>query len=88
MNHTNRSPSTSPPSRIPMSQLWAILKPWRVWLALVAISVLLGALLELVPPLLMKHIVDEHLTLGRTEGLLFIAVLYLGPPGPCKPWGF
>src|SRR5688500_5855991 len=51
---THTSLSTSPPQhgRIPLSELWAMLTPWRGWLALVGVSVLLGAGLELVPPLL------------------------------------
>ena len=35
--------------------------PWRWSLTLVSVSVLLGAVLELAPPLLVKQIVDEHL---------------------------
>ena len=54
-----------------------MLKPWRWSLTLVGVSVLLGAVLELAPPLLVKQIVDEHLKLGRSEGLLWIAALYL-----------
>ena len=34
-------------------------------LALVGVSVLLGAVLELAPPLLVQQIVDAHLALGR-----------------------
>jgi ATP-binding cassette subfamily B protein len=68
--------------------LWAILKPWRGWLALVGVSVLLGAALELVPPLLMKRIVDEQLALGRSDGLLLIATLYLGATAAVQVTGF
>ncbi|MBQ10951.1 MAG: multidrug ABC transporter ATP-binding protein, partial [Planctomyces sp.] len=60
-----------------MGQIWAILKPRRWLLTLVCLSVLAGALLELAPPLLLKNIVDDQLVLGRPEGLLFLAVLYL-----------
>ena len=71
-----------------LSQLWAMLKPWRWWLALVGVSVLLGAVLELVPPLLVQQIVDEHLALGRSEGLLWIAALYLGATAAVQGMGF
>jgi len=71
-----------------LSQLWIMLKPWRWWLALVGVSVLLGAVLELAPPLLVKQIVDEHLKLGRSEGLLFIAALYLGSTAAVQAMGF
>ena len=57
-------------------------------LALVGVSVLLGALLELVPPLLVKRIVDEHLALGRSEGLLWIAILSLGATAAVQGMGF
>jgi ATP-binding cassette subfamily B protein len=65
-----------------------MLKPWRWSLTLVGVSVLLGAVLELVPPLLVKQIVDEHLKLGRSEGLLWIAALYLGATAAVQGMGF
>ncbi len=88
MNHTSTSTSTQQQGGITLSQLWAMLKPWRWWLALVGVSVLLGAVLELVPPLLVKKIVDEHLALGRSEGLLWIAALYLGATAAVQVMGF
>ena len=63
-----------------------IAKRW--WLALVGVSVLLAALLELAPPLLVQRIVDEHLALGRSQGLLGIAVLYLGALAAVQALGF
>ena len=69
---------------ITLSKLWAMLTPWRWWLALVGVSVFLGAVLELAPPLLVKQIVDEHLALGRSEGLLWIAACTWVPPRPCR----
>jgi ATP-binding cassette subfamily B multidrug efflux pump len=65
-----------------------MLTPWRGWLALVGLSVLLGAVLELVPPLLVKQIVDEHLARGRSQGLLWIAALYLGATSAVQAMGF
>jgi ATP-binding cassette subfamily B multidrug efflux pump len=65
-----------------------MLTPWRGWLALVGLSVLLGAVLELVPPLLVKQIVDEHLARGRSHGLLWIAALYLGATAAVQAMGF
>jgi ATP-binding cassette, subfamily B, multidrug efflux pump len=65
-----------------------MLTPWRAWLALVGVSVLLGAVLELVPPLLVQQIVDAHLALGRPEGLLRIAALYLGATAAVQAMGF
>jgi ATP-binding cassette subfamily B multidrug efflux pump len=88
MNHTTTSTSTQQQDGITPSQLWTILKPWRWLLALVGVSVLLGAVLELAPPLLVKKIVDEQLALGRSEGLLFIAALYLGATAAVQVMGF
>src|SRR5688572_1684003 len=51
--------------------------PWRGTLGLVAALVLVAAALELVPPLVLRRTIDEHLTAGRAEGLLPLAALYL-----------
>jgi ATP-binding cassette, subfamily B, multidrug efflux pump len=88
MNHTSISPATQQRNGMTFNQLWAILKPWRWWLALVGVSVLLGAVLELAPPLLVQKIVDGPLALGRSEGLLFIAALYLGATAAVQVMGF
>src|SRR5918992_1080543 len=88
MRHTSPSPTTPAHGGMPLGQLWAVLTPWRGWLALVGVSVLLGAVLELVPPLLVKTIVDEHLALGRSQGLLWIAALYLGATAAVQAMGF
>jgi ATP-binding cassette subfamily B protein len=57
-------------------------------LALVGVCVLLGAVLELVPPLLVQKIVDEQLAVGRSESLFFIAALYLGATAAVQVMGF
>ena len=36
-----------------------------------------AAVVELVPPLVIRDIVDRHLTVGRSDGLLALALLYL-----------
>src|SRR5215210_90706 len=59
-------------------QLASIVRPWRGLLVLVALLVLSSALLELMPPLLMQRIVDEHLTPRQPAGLLPLALVYLG----------
>src|SRR5262245_31379001 len=65
-----------------------MLTPWRGLLALVGVLVLLSAVLELIPPLLVRQIVDEHLARGRSEGLLWIAALYLGATAAVQVMGF
>ena len=67
-----------------MGQLWAILRPRRWLLTLVYLSVLVGASLELAPPLLIRNIVDEQLVLGRSQGLLLLAVLFLAATAAVK----
>ena len=67
-----------------MGQLWAILRPRRWLLTLVCLSVLVGALLELAPPLLLRNIVDEQLVLGRSQGLLLLAALFLAATAAVK----
>src|SRR5262244_4323593 len=88
MHNATTSTATQQHGGIPLRQLWAMLTPWRWSLTLVGVSVLLGAVLELVPPLLVKQIVDEHLKLGRSEGLLWIATLYLGATAAVQVMGF
>lgn len=88
MKHTSTSTSTQQPGGVILRQLWAILQPWRGLFALVGVAVLLGAILELVPPLLVKKIVDAHLALAQSEGLLFIATLYLGATAAVQVMGF
>ena len=86
----NTSTSTAPQQHggMTLHQLWDMLQPWHGLLTLVGVSVLLGAVLELVPPLLVKQIVDAHLALGRSEGLLWIAALYLGATAAVQGMGF
>jgi ATP-binding cassette, subfamily B, multidrug efflux pump len=88
MTHTSTPSTTQPHTALPFGQLWVILKPWRSLLAAVGVLVLLGAALELVPPLLVQRIVDGPLTLGRSEGLLWIAALYLGATAGVQVIGF
>jgi ATP-binding cassette, subfamily B, multidrug efflux pump len=86
----NATTSTTPQQHggVPLRQVWAMLAPWRLSLILVGVSVLLGAVLELAPPLLVKQLVDEHLKLNRAEGLLWIAALYLGATAAVQGMGF
>lgn len=60
------------------SQLAGLLRPSRRILSVVALLVLVGALFELLPPVLIRWIVDDHLAVGSSEGLLVLAFLYLG----------
>ena len=59
-------------------RLGELIRPQRRTLVLIATLVLTGALFELVPPVVIRWIVDDHLAVGRSEGLLVLALLYLG----------
>ncbi|MDP8923374.1 MAG: ABC transporter ATP-binding protein/permease [Chloroflexota bacterium] len=61
----------------PLRQLAWTVAPWRGVVALAGALTLFGALLELVPPLLIGRVIDEHLTPGVADGLLELAALYL-----------
>jgi len=58
--------------------LASLLRPWRVRATVVVVFVLAAASFELVPPFIIRTIVDDHLTTGRPAGLLLLAILYLG----------
>jgi len=59
-------------------RLGAIARPWRTPLLLVGALVILAAVVQLAPPLIVRSIVDDHLAANRADGLLLLAVLYLG----------
>ncbi len=59
-------------------RLAGLVRPKRRILMIIALLVLTGALFELLPPLLIRWIVDDHLAVGKSEGLLVLALLYLG----------
>lgn len=59
-------------------QLAPILRPWRGTLGLAMLGVLASKTLEMLPPLLVQRIVDDHLTARRPDGLLMLGLLYLG----------
>src|SRR6266852_189880 len=52
--------------------------PWRARATVVVVFVLAAASFELVPPFIIRTIVDDHLTTGRPAGLLLLAILFLG----------
>lgn len=59
-------------------QLAALVRPSRRKLMVIVLLVLAGALFELLPPVLMRWIVDDHLAVGKRDGLFTLALLYLG----------
>ncbi len=58
-------------------QLGELVRTRRQMLATIALLVLIGALFELLPPVLIRWIVDDHLAIGKRDGLLLLALWYL-----------
>lgn len=71
-----------------LRQAGSLLAPWRGLLALVAALIVMAAVLELVPPLIVKRIIDDHLAKGDGHGLLALALLYLGATAAVQGIGF
>jgi len=59
-------------------ELRSLIRPWRGLTAAIAVCVLLTEAFAVAPSLLMKRIVDDHLAPGIREGVLALALLYLG----------
>src|SRR6185503_6535751 len=64
--------------RVRFGQLADLVRPKLRILMVIALLVLFGALFELMPPVLIRWIVDDHLAIGNSDGLLALAFLYLG----------
>ncbi len=58
-------------------QLGVLVRPWRARLVVVGIAVLAAAVVELVPPLVIRHVIDHNLTPRRTGGLAPAGLAYL-----------
>jgi ATP-binding cassette subfamily B multidrug efflux pump len=54
-----------------------LLRPWRARLLAIAVLVLAAAVLELVPPLVVRHVIDHSLVEGDSRQLAAAAALYL-----------
>ena len=52
-------------------------KAWPLFVVM-AIATAAAALLELVPPLLLRRIIDSYLNAGQLTGLTYVALLYVG----------
>ncbi|MCC7371549.1 MAG: ABC transporter ATP-binding protein [Chloroflexi bacterium] len=61
-----------------MRQVAGLLAPRHALLAFIVILVIVSASLELAPPLILRNIVDDHLMVGRADGLIVLALLFLG----------
>ncbi len=81
-------PATTAPKSATQKQLLQILSPHKLVIGLIAISILLGAGLELIPPLVMKQVVDGHLATGIRDGLWPLAFIYLASVASAQGLGF
>jgi len=78
---TAKSPNPDTPNpdtpRITWSRVWPVIAPWRWMLAGTIISVIAGAGLTLLPPLILRRLIDDNLSTGRVEGIFVLALGYL-----------
>mgnify|MGYP001392242724 FL=1 len=74
---TSAAISSKPLRSTTRKQLLEILAPRRLRILIISLTILGGTALELVPPLVLKQIVDSHLTPGIPDGLWLLGVIYL-----------
>jgi hypothetical protein len=58
--------------------LRALARPWTGRLLLAGAAVLVAAVVELAPALIVRHVIDHNLTPHRTAGLFTAGLRYLG----------
>jgi ATP-binding cassette subfamily B protein len=80
--------SPTPTRSTTRTQLLEILAPRRFRIGWIVAIILMGAGLELVPPLVIKQVLDEHLTRGNADGLWLLAVIYLISVAGVQSLGF
>src|SRR6476619_7044690 len=61
-----------------MRRLLGYLRPYRWQAGLALAAIIMNAVLQLAPPFLMKRAIDQHIAVGRLEGIGLIAAQYLG----------
>ena len=69
-------------------ELGELTRPWRPLLVIVAALVVCSALLQLVPPLVVRSIVDDNLAAGSSSGLFLLAVVYLAATAGAQAFTF
>jgi len=77
MSEFASKPNAPQHPRVTLDHLVSILAPWRGVLLAATVSVVASAGLSLVPPLIMRRLIDDNLRQHRSEGLLVLALLYL-----------
>lgn len=70
-------PARPTDARSTYRQVATLLAPRRTQLLIIVGLVIISASLELVPPLVLRSVVDDHLLIGQTEGLVWLATIFL-----------
>jgi ATP-binding cassette subfamily B protein len=60
------------------ADVWEIFHPWRRLLLAAVATVVAGAGIALLPPLIVRRLIDVNLKQGRMDGLLLMGLAYLG----------
>ena len=85
MTVTSSAGALSPEAKGNQPQFWpqvaGLLQPWRHLLALVVACVVGSAVAGVVPPLVIRHVVNRDLLPHQTTGLLAAGLVYLGAVG-------
>jgi ATP-binding cassette subfamily B multidrug efflux pump len=76
------------PRALPTNLLLGLISPYRRKLILIGVVLVAGAMCELIPPLIMQRIIDQHLTTGQASGLVSLALVYLGVVALIQVIGF
>ena len=92
MNATTPVAATTPPDGLTRPrfwpQVWQLVRPWRRLIMLVALCVLGAALAGVVPPLIIRHVVNDNLLPGHAAGLVAAGLAYLGAVAAVAAFGY
>ena len=78
---TNRTVGTvesAPDTQTFWASVWSLARPWRARLVIVAACVVGASIAGVVPPLVVRHVVNADLVPRRTAGLLPAGLTYVG----------
>lgn len=90
MSATIPAGAVTPPGAGPRfwAQVAQLVRPWRRLLALVVACVIGAALAGVVPPLVIRHVVNTNLLPRHTAGLLPAGLVYLGAVAALAGFGY
>ena len=70
--------SALPHGRALAVEVARLVEPWRAHLVFAIVLIVASALVELVPPFVIRAVIDQDLIPRRTDGLVSAGILYLG----------